>query len=349
MENQSPYALLDRMNQAAVVFSAARNPVFVTAEAARKLQIKNRDQPDEYAKLVAPLLKAIPDRSGQAILGPQRAVEIVIHNSDGVPFAVLATSLDPVDGEDRLVYFWDLRPYQTWLTLAQQTQRLRPALVYASALLGQPLNEAAVEALFRHTQLTGAGFQEISRVDLLTLLTIAVEIVDSLAPSTFKIGIDLPTSALLSLSRVSALRLVIHLFLEAVDFSGPLGKAKVGAFFQPGAVHVMTLASRPESADTGFGPLELHLQRKAVLTEYRVGTGGKLQDAPPEEIAFLERQLGPELNFDLVRALPEESYSENLRIASHVADGSNVVLDAKLVPPRHLLLSMYLPLEELQR
>ncbi len=345
MENQSRYALLDRTNQAAVAFDASLRPVFVSAAAARMLGIKNRDELGDHAKLLAPLLKLRSERSGEIFLPQQRSLELIVHSADGIPLPVLASTTDErIDGE-QLVCFWDLRPFQPWMALVQQTQRLRPALVYASALVGQPLSEQAVDAVIRHSQLTGAGIQENPRVDLLNLLTVAVEIVDNLAPPTFKISVDLPTPALLALSRSAVLRLLCHVFLETVDYSGPLGKAKVGAFLDAGTVHVMVLASRNDTNEPGFGPLELHLLRRAIVTEYRVGTGGPREDMPPDETAFLERNLGDGANLDLLRMLPEESFSENLRIASHVADSAGVLLEAKLIQPKHLFVSLHLPLE----
>ena len=331
------------MNQPALVLGTAFEPLFLTAAGARLLQIKNREQLSLHAQLLEPFIQLGRKTSQPKLVPGGPSQEMTVSSSDGLPIPVFAAAVEAAREKQAIVVlFWDLRPYQPWFALVQQSQKTRPALVYASAMLGGVLTEKTLE----DASISGLPANQKTDTDLLLALTGAVEIADSLVSPSFKITLDVSTSALLASAPPDVIRLFAHLFLEAFDYAGPLGRARVGAILGRETIQLLILASRSDSAASGFGPLELFLSKRAILTDYRVRSAELPDRIRPEERAFVERHLGGVLSmeFDLVRTLPEELHSENLRIARHAADRAGAAIEVKVDPPRHLLLSAHLPL-----
>lgn len=336
--------LLDQLNQPALVVNKERQPVYLTPAGALILQIRARDKLGDYRELLEPLIGVKAAALPPGVPTEEKRIqELSLHTTEGVPIPALASELDYSKDGLRIVVFWDLRPFQSWFLAMQQAQRTRPSLVYASAILGQMFNQQAVEALLMHQAVDlSSRFNATAGIDLLHALTRSIEIVDSLVSPTFRIHLSVSTSALLQVSQVAGLRIFAHLLLEAFDYAGPLGRARVSAFFHDGRVQVLVLGSRQDRSGLELNVLEQYLSRRALSTDYRVRQGEGGLEILAEEKAFLEKHLGPKeiMKFDLIRTLPEVSYSENLRIAASVAEAANARFTVRLDPPRHILLSV---------
>jgi hypothetical protein len=385
LEFQFHIAALDSLGLPLLVFNAATEPIFLSAAAAQLLSLRNRSELGQYAAELAPVAELVKNFRAAANShisdSRQRVEELQLRTCDARQVSVLALARDVelLDGNRPLsatvVIFYDLLRFAPFLLALEQSRKVRPTLILASAVMGRALSEVSAEDLLRISQ---AAEQESAResarqsesrlqpgadaTDLQASLTLALDIVDRLVPPDFRISMEVTTSALLALPRTVFLRILCHLLIEGGDFSGAYGKARISAVIRraeanadsrknASTVQLLILAQRVEPPAIESHPLELYLFRKSTPSRYRItrarSESAGTQHLTPEEQAFLEKHLGrePLQRIPLtVSSVPEEVYTENLRIAAHLAKSARAMLDVKLLSAQHLALSLSLPL-----
>ncbi|MFN8389332.1 MAG: hypothetical protein U0136_03480 [Bdellovibrionota bacterium] len=373
-------AALDSLGLSLLLFDDQLAPMFLSSRAAQQFGVRDRTDLAPFESIFQPLrnlARASRDaRSSQLPESKQRIEEAFLQTTDGRKQTVLALAreveivLDEKPILGTVVVFYDLTVLQPFVMALEQARKIRPTLILASALVGRALSEVNAEELLQISQSQanespGALDSRLQlrsqSTDLLTSLTLGIEIVDRLMPQTFRIALDVTTSALLALSRPAFLRVLCHTLLEAGDFAGPYGKARLGAFIKrpdasegpkkpPAALQILVLAQRFEPPAVDAHPLDLYIFRKCIPSNYRITRSRQEKDAAnslsAEEQIFFEKQIGKEALQRLPASVsvPEELFSENLRIASHIAFAERSTIGAKLLTPSHLALSLELPL-----
>lgn len=263
-------------------------------------------------------------------------------------------------GNGSVVVLHNLAPYQPLLRVVEQQRRARALIVLAFAELDTPSMTPTLDDLakarmrrdaIRSDELDApAGTR--APLDLLAFITRSVDIVDSLVASDHKITIEMPTSVLLDVPRVPAVRLLCHLLFEAVDFSGPFGKTRVKSVLRmkhgsaPDGVQIGIFAERRWEIPGDASPLERYLYRKSLPVEYRVAVtaeslSGEDLTATDELFAEMKPLEGASRN---IRVVAEETLSENLRIAVQLAKEIRSEIRTALLTPNLLAFSIQLPL-----
>ncbi len=180
------------------------------------------------------------------------------------------------------------------------------------------------------------------QTDLLNGISRSVEIVDPLIVSSSKIVIGAKTPALLKISKPNFLRVFSHLLLECTDFAGPFGLTTVRSNFvyagggsEPGLVELALEAKRKLDIPLQASPLSLHFYRKYLPHYYKVRV-------PSSEAnrGGMEQHLGAGSD------VADESMSENLTIASHLAKQLDVQVVVKRPEDGSLLISASFRLQE---
>lgn len=364
MENQASL-LLDHLDLAVLGLSAELKPVFLSSRAAKLLLLRERTDLEEFTGLLSPLIDFCRrEQSRTTLAASTKLEELSLSAKDGRRVSVLAYSR-PVTGREPFAFavvFFDRAPFDPFFALLDQGRRLRAGIVLSSALIGMPLGDAPLDEIGASLKsgLLEPGSEAaqhgsprvvdpVRAADLMGSITLALEIVDRLIMPSFKITVEGSCPALLKPPRVPVLRILSHALLEATDFGGPFGRARISAFLGSESARLLVLGSRMESLPTELHPLELYLVRKSMPSEYRV-VRGELRDdfspLPQEELAFLERFVGKERlsPVHLQGVIPNESFSENLRLATYLGRPHGVELEARLIPPHHILVTLVFPL-----
>ncbi len=374
-DSPAQLSALEALHVPFVSFSTALQPQFISVRAAELLNIRERSNLVNYGAQLEPLrdfAASVYKRSRTAIMPDTPFLtELTLCADGGRSFsaftfaALLAQSQELracASTPQIIVIFHDLTLYEPLFRSIQQSRRIRTLIVLVSSLFGGGLAlgpdapdliqaYASTEAgLFRAHS---ANVDNIVHTDLLPALSKTVEIVDPLILSSAKVLMQAKTSALLAISQPNFLRIACHLLLEALDFAGPFGTAKIQAAIKE---NTLLVQGRPagsyqsvELIVSGHGQTQLPLQASPVdLLIYRCFTPvqykvffsreSSAQDTQAQSLSAQEIPLGSSA------APTGEKLSDNLLIASHIAGACGVPLALRRPEPGVMLLTCQLRL-----
>ena len=294
--------------------------------------------------------------------------------ADGRAASGDAQAARPTLPNGNFVVIHDLAPYQPLLRMLDQQRRARPLIVLAFAELETSALAPSVEEVVRvlaardtgkkkerpHADLNSgdeagsvaSAGAHAKTTDLLSLITRAVEIVDSLVVSSHKLTVEVGTSALLEIPPVSAVRLLCHLLFEAADFSGPFGKTKVKAVMRAGqgddsVSQIGIFAQRRWDIPGDASAIERYLYRKSVPVEYRVAVTAESlsgEELTQTETLFAEMTPLEGSGSRNIKVVAEETLSENLRIAVQLGREMHCEIRTALLSQDLLAFSIQVPL-----
>lgn len=361
---------LSQIDIAVLISDLDGNPLRLSATAAETLKLKagepleaNREILD---KLVDPSILHKLDSDPLASLRPANIRELELSTSSGRVFKALSYTkrvrLSDGENDTREVLvsvFHDLTYLEPFFWTIEQSRRNRAIIVLSSSFFGQSIlfdgsgkeviqtYKALEEDFFRsHPQ----QHQDAMQTDILTGISRSVEIVDPLIVSSSKIVISAKTPALLKISKPNFLRVFSHLLLECSDFAGPFGITNIRSNFiysgggsNPGLVEISLNAKRKLDIPLHASPLSLHFYRKYLPHYYKVITPNAGDIA--EGIAG-NKAGGTEQHLGVGSDLADESMSENLTIASHLAKQLKIQVVVKRPEEDSLFISASFRLQE---
>ena len=345
---------LDSLDLPFIYFDPGLKADFISARAASCLSIRHRTQLELYSRILAPLQGFARQCLGAALSRPFNAglnqgrefSELALATAEGRQLSAFAYSSplriskcfsEQETEEGIVVVFYELTYLEPFLRTIEQSRKNRAIIVLASSIVGKPLAleldstnlikqyQAAEEKLGGQSSFHPAlSSDQSSRTDFLNALGTAVDIVDPLLAPNAKIIIQARTAALLSISTANFLRLTSHFLLEASDFVGPFGDTKVNAAIKEkkiqtqegvtAAYHILELeisARRQSSLPLNAPGWELFFYRRYMPLYYKV----TLAKTSLPDAGMQSREV-------LLGADSEQSgltFSDNLRIASHIA------------------------------
>jgi hypothetical protein len=353
---------ISQIDIAALISDLDGRPLRLSSTAAEILNIKAGEPLAPYRdiidKLVDPsiLRNFAPDPL--ASLRPANIRELELTTSSGRSFKALSytkrvrLNTGSSDVLEVLIsVFHDLTYLEPFFWTIEQSRRNRAIIVLSSSFFGQSIlfdgsgkdiiqtYKALEDDFFRSHPLQ---HQDAMQTDLLTGISRSVEIVDPLIVSSSKIVVNAKTPALLKISKPNFLRIFSHLLLECADFAGPFGLTNIRSNFVytgggsgPGLVEIALSAKRKLDIPLRASPLSLHFYRKYLPHYYKI-----IVPNAGDEVGGKEQHLG--VGSDLV----DESMSENLTIASHLAKQLDLQVVVKRPEEDSLLISASFRLQE---
>lgn len=365
VELQLQLSALDCLEQAFVYLGQDGEARFLSSRGARLLDIRERHDLAKHKELLTPLIAlARPllgsdgQRTASAKLGaPPEVKELNLTALNGRVFEALAfarpLSISGSDIDGAVVLFQDVTLFRPFFHSIEQSRRHRAIIVMVSSFLGRSAlvdgrgndlltsYKTAERDFFRKAP-SVAG--ETAQTELQTALSTAIDIVDPLLPSSAKIVSDAKTTALLSISEPNFLRIICHLLLEAGDFIGPSGATSIKSAVHSQAkvddrspetsnqVVLSFHAERREELRLDANPLELYFYRRYMPVHYKISLA---EDTSDESSG----QQFQDVHFGANATVAQDSLSENLRIAGHLATACGESLQVKRPKPHLLVLS----------
>ena len=330
----------DAIEQPLLFLDANHKPFYLSAKAARLLEIRGRTSLSEYAETLAPLitLGAAPTkrykryelREHDALSWGVQEIDLKTPSERHVRVLAFARPISFTEDEHgTVVVFHDLSVIEPFLRAIDQSRKNRAFLVLTSSYLGRPLttDQTGKDLTANHEIMEREFFKSINQLDenrmnadLLTSISTAVDIVDPFIVSSAKMLVDAKMPALLRISQPNFLRIVAHILLESADFVGPYGTIRIKSqLTSEGEAEISFLAEKATELPLEAGALDLYLYRRYMPLHYRVSLMSENSDS----------QRFRNTHFGFGAEIADQSLSENLTIVASLAKKCGVPLQIK--------------------
>jgi len=376
-----PFSIADQLDMPLLLVDKENCPIFLSTTGAGILQIKNREQLQEHQATLKPLLtlaaeskrRQITQSQGNLATPNNRIHEITLTATDGRAFPGIGFTREiQLDNSQKgspavsdAVIFYDVSHLEPVYKMINNSRLVRSYLIHCAAQYGANLGSIQGSSLNLGSELHASILKTLENsaaqtpVDLLSLITSVVEIVDPMLITTVSINTEVKTSALLSVDPVQVTKLLCHLLTEAADFVGAAGKIKLRAVLkilssqrakkkaqsETKFSEIVILAHRTSDTPRTLHPIESHLFRRSFPRQYRVTIGDSNSSNLVPSADLLNGIVpgeGQKNSFGNSTSLSEEAFSDNLRIASNIAKSAKLPFQVRRL--RDDLLALYLPL-----